>query len=48
MTYDHVEFRPGPSLNMVLGPNGSGKSSIAAAIAIGLGFRPKVSILLQE
>ena len=43
MTYDFVEFRPGPHLNMILGPNGSGKSSVAAAIAIGLGFHPKVS-----
>ncbi|WWC62417.1 uncharacterized protein I303_105013 [Kwoniella dejecticola CBS 10117] len=42
MTYDYVEFRPGPHLNMILGPNGTGKSSIAAAIAIGLGFAPKV------
>ncbi|WWD18357.1 hypothetical protein CI109_102807 [Kwoniella shandongensis] len=42
MTYDHVEFSPGPHLNMILGPNGTGKSSIAAAIAIGLGFPPKV------
>ncbi|OCF43921.1 hypothetical protein I317_02191 [Kwoniella heveanensis CBS 569] len=42
MTYDHVEFNPGPHLNMILGPNGTGKSSIAAAIAIGLGFPPKV------
>nr|ODN86886.1 hypothetical protein L203_03659 [Cryptococcus depauperatus CBS 7841] len=42
MTYDHVEFRPGPHLNMILGPNGTGKSSIAASIAIGLAFPPKV------
>ncbi|EAL21538.1 hypothetical protein CNBD0060 [Cryptococcus deneoformans B-3501A] len=42
MTYDNVEFRPGPHLNMILGPNGTGKSSIAAAIAIGLAFPPKV------
>lgn len=42
MTYDHVEFRPGPHLNMILGPNGTGKSTIAAGIAIGLGFSPKV------
>lgn len=42
MTYDHVQFQPGPHLNMILGPNGTGKSSIAAAIAIGLGFHPKV------
>ena len=44
MTYDHVEFRPGPHLNMILGPNGTGKSTIAAAIAIGLGFPPKVCL----
>ena len=43
MTYDYVEFRPGPHLNMILGPNGTGKSSIAACIAIGLGFQPGVS-----
>jgi predicted ATPase len=42
MTYDQVEFKPGPHLNMILGPNGTGKSSIAAAIAIGLGFPAKV------
>jgi len=47
MTYDIAEFRPGPHLNMVLGPNGTGKSSIAAAIAIGLGFHPKVSLSLS-
>ncbi|KAM0751655.1 P-loop containing nucleoside triphosphate hydrolase protein [Meredithblackwellia eburnea MCA 4105] len=42
LTYDRVEFSPGPHLNMVLGPNGTGKSTIACAIAIGLGFPPKV------
>lgn len=42
MTYDHVEFRPGPNLNMILGPNGTGKSSIAAGIALGLGFGTQV------
>ncbi|KAL8278470.1 hypothetical protein RQP46_009160 [Phenoliferia psychrophenolica] len=42
VTYDKVEFTPGPYLNMVLGPNGSGKSTIACAIALGLGFSPKV------
>ncbi|EKC98079.1 nucleus protein [Trichosporon asahii var. asahii CBS 8904] len=42
MTYDFVEFHPGPHLNMILGPNGTGKSSIAAAIAIGLAFPPKI------
>lgn len=45
MTYDLVEFRPGPHLNMILGPNGTGKSTIAAAIAIGLGFPPKVLLV---
>ncbi|KDE05760.1 hypothetical protein MVLG_03851 [Microbotryum lychnidis-dioicae p1A1 Lamole] len=42
VTYDSVEFRPGPALNMILGPNGTGKSTIACAIAIGLGFPAKV------
>ncbi|KAK4704081.1 structural maintenance of chromosomes protein 5, partial [Phenoliferia sp. Uapishka_3] len=42
LTYDSVEFTPGPYLNMVLGPNGTGKSTIACAIALGLGFHPKV------
>ncbi|KAL7423200.1 Structural maintenance of chromosomes protein 5 [Cryptotrichosporon argae] len=42
MTYDFVEFRPGPHLNMIVGVNGTGKSSIAGAIAIGLGFPPKL------
>lgn len=43
MTYDKVEFRPGPNLNMILGPNGTGKSTIAAGIAVGLGFSQKAS-----
>ncbi|KAJ3847412.1 hypothetical protein EV368DRAFT_51228 [Lentinula lateritia] len=42
VTYDYVEFRPGPYLNMIIGPNGTGKSSIACAIALGLNFSPKV------
>lgn len=42
VTYDHVEFYPGPNLNMVIGPNGTGKSSIVCALAIGLGFKPSV------
>ncbi len=42
MTYDQIEFNPGPSLNMIIGPNGSGKSSIVAAICIGLGFPPAI------
>ena len=42
LTYDHVEFRPGPHLNMIIGPNGTGKSSIACAIALGLNWPPSV------
>ncbi|CAG8597007.1 13762_t:CDS:10, partial [Acaulospora morrowiae] len=38
VTYDSVEFRPGPNLNMVIGPNGTGKSTIVCAIALGLGW----------
>ena len=39
LTFDDVEIRPGPRLNLVIGPNGSGKSSIVAAICIALGGR---------
>ena len=42
LTYDHVQFRPGPHLNMIIGPNGTGKSSIACAIALGLNWPPSV------
>ncbi|KAF9449031.1 P-loop containing nucleoside triphosphate hydrolase protein [Macrolepiota fuliginosa MF-IS2] len=42
VTYDYVEFRPGPYLNMIIGPNGTGKSSIACAICLGLNFPPSV------
>ncbi|TRM70021.1 P-loop containing nucleoside triphosphate hydrolase protein [Schizophyllum amplum] len=42
VTYDDVEFRPGPYLNMILGPNGTGKSSIACAICLGLNWPPAV------
>ncbi|KAG9292682.1 hypothetical protein G9A89_008268 [Geosiphon pyriformis] len=38
VTYDAVEFRPGPNLNMIIGPNGTGKSTIVCAIALGLGW----------
>lgn len=44
VTYDFVEFHPGPHLNMVIGPNGTGKSSIACAICLGLNFPPSVSV----
>lgn len=47
MTYDYVQFRPGPYLNMIFGPNGTGKSSIACAIALGLNFSPSVCITLH-
>ncbi|KAG8987488.1 Structural maintenance of chromosomes protein 5 [Tulasnella sp. JGI-2019a] len=43
LTYEGpVEFHPGPFLNMIIGANGTGKSSVACAIAIGLGWNPKV------
>nr|WJN25108.1 structural maintenance of chromosome protein [Farysia itapuensis] len=42
LTYDAVDFRVGPYLNMICGPNGTGKSSIACAIALGLGGSPAV------
>ncbi|KAH9942592.1 P-loop containing nucleoside triphosphate hydrolase protein [Amylocystis lapponica] len=42
VTYDYVEFRPGPYLNMIFGPNGTGKSTIACAICLGLNFPPSV------
>lgn len=46
LTYEGpVEFKPGPWLNMIIGANGTGKSSIACAIAIGLGWNPKVRFL---
>nr|CAG8492269.1 10947_t:CDS:10 [Entrophospora candida] len=38
VTYDSVEFNPGPNLNMIIGPNGTGKSTIVCAIALGLGW----------
>ncbi|CBQ73825.1 related to SMC5-Structural maintenance of chromosomes, required for cell viability [Sporisorium reilianum SRZ2] len=42
LTYDSVEFRVGPYLNLICGPNGTGKSSIACAIALGLGGQPSL------
>ncbi|KAK7023765.1 structural maintenance of chromosomes protein 5 [Favolaschia claudopus] len=42
VTYDFVEFCPGPYLNMIIGPNGTGKSSIACAICIGLNWPPRI------
>ncbi|KAG5520093.1 hypothetical protein PMAC_001169 [Pneumocystis sp. 'macacae'] len=40
VTYDSIEFYPGPNLNMIIGPNGSGKSTFASAVCIGLGWNP--------
>eukprot|EP00804_Cyclotella_cryptica_P029179 CCRYP_005358-RB/>CCRYP_005358-RB protein AED:0.03 eAED:0.03 QI:457/1/1/1/1/0.8/5/1195/799 len=40
LTYDAVEFFPGPRLNVVVGPNGTGKSTILCAICLGLGGQP--------
>lgn len=37
VTYDAVEFKTGPHLNIVIGPNGTGKSSIVCALCLGLG-----------
>lgn len=42
VTYEHAEFDPGPSLNLVIGPNGTGKSSLVCAICLGLGFHSNV------
>ncbi|CAK7206660.1 Structural maintenance of chromosomes protein 5 [Sporothrix eucalyptigena] len=42
VTYEHAEFDPGPSLNLVIGPNGTGKSSLVCAICLGLGFPSNV------
>ncbi|KAK7492679.1 hypothetical protein BaRGS_00016158 [Batillaria attramentaria] len=36
LTYDSVEFRTGPYLNVIIGPNGTGKSAIVCAICLGL------------
>ena len=44
VTYEAVEFFPGPSLNMVIGPNGTGKSTLVCAICIGLGWSPNVGM----
>lgn len=42
ITYDCIDIKPGPYMNMVIGPNGTGKSSIVCAIALGLGENPSV------
>ncbi|KAI0476179.1 hypothetical protein GGR56DRAFT_665927 [Xylariaceae sp. FL0804] len=42
VTYEHAEFKPGPSMNMVIGPNGTGKSSLVCGICLGLGYSHKL------
>ncbi|KAJ2813772.1 Structural maintenance of chromosomes protein 5, partial [Coemansia furcata] len=42
ITYDRIDVRPGPHMNMIIGPNGTGKSSIVCAIALGLGENTSV------
>jgi hypothetical protein len=37
MTYELVEFRPDPNLNLIIGPNES-RSAFMFAIALGLGW----------
>lgn len=48
VTYDLVEFFPGPSLNMVIGPNGTGKSTLVCAICLGLGWGPQVRVYIGD
>jgi len=36
LTYESVEIKPGPHLNVIIGPNGTGKSAIVCAICLGL------------
>ena len=43
VTYSSAEFKPGPSLNMVIGPNGTGKSTLVCAICLGLGWGTQAS-----
>ena len=45
VTYDEVEVRPGPRLNVIIGPNGSGKSTLVCALVLGLGGK---STLLKK
>ena len=42
-TYENVEVKAGPYLNLIIGPNGTGKSAIVCAIIIGLGGDPSVT-----
>lgn len=40
VTYEKVQMKMGPSLNMIIGPNGTGKSTIVCGICLGLGWPP--------
>ncbi|XP_063852598.1 LOW QUALITY PROTEIN: structural maintenance of chromosomes protein 5-like [Scylla paramamosain] len=42
LTFNEVEVRPKPRLNLICGPNGSGKSSILSAICLCLGGKAQV------
>lgn len=42
VTYDSLEFSPGPNLNVIIGPNGTGKSTIVCAICLGMTGKPTV------
>ncbi|KAH9416423.1 Structural maintenance of chromosomes protein 5 [Dermatophagoides pteronyssinus] len=43
MIYKHIEFFPGPFLNLILGPNGSGKSALVCSIIMGFGGDPQIT-----
>ncbi|KAH7646400.1 Structural maintenance of chromosomes protein 5 [Dermatophagoides farinae] len=43
MIYKHIEFLPGPFLNLILGPNGSGKSALVCSIIMGFGGDPQIT-----
>jgi structural maintenance of chromosomes protein 5 len=42
VTYDSLEFQPGPNLNVIIGPNGTGKSTIVCAICLCMTGKPSV------
>ncbi|KAJ1374002.1 hypothetical protein KIN20_036584 [Parelaphostrongylus tenuis] len=42
LTFDDVESRPGPNLNVIIGANGTGKSTVICGICLAVGGNPKV------
>ncbi|KJH49753.1 RecF/RecN/SMC protein [Dictyocaulus viviparus] len=42
LTYDDVECKPGPNLNVFIGTNGAGKSTVICGICLAVGGSPKV------